>query len=87
MDMANAEVLIQKADGSTVTFSFTSHTNAAAALDRFLLAGFDAWSDYDLGEMEGPTCSICDALGHGYPGGGPCPLEQADYSGEPEWAM
>lgn len=24
---------------------------------------------------EGPTCSICDGLGHGYPGGGPCPLE------------
>jgi hypothetical protein len=24
---------------------------------------------------EGPTCSLCDAVGHGYPGGGPCPLE------------
>jgi len=24
---------------------------------------------------EGPTCSICDGLGHGYPGAGPCPLE------------
>lgn len=22
-----------------------------------------------------PTCSICDASGHGYPGGMPCPLE------------
>lgn len=20
-------------------------------------------------------CSICDGVGHGYPGGGPCPLE------------
>ena len=31
--------------------------------------------------IEGPTCSICDALGHGYPGGGPCPLEspESDY--------
>lgn len=28
----------------------------------------DAWD-------EGPTCSLCDGLGHGYPGGGPCPLE------------
>lgn len=28
--------------------------------------------DYD----DGPTCSICDALGHGYPGGRPCPLEE-----------
>jgi hypothetical protein len=26
--------------------------------------------------VEGPTCSLCDALGHGYPGGGPCPLEE-----------
>lgn len=25
---------------------------------------------------EGPTCSLCDAVGHGYPGGGPCPLEE-----------
>lgn len=30
---------------------------------------------------EGPSCSLCDALGHGYPGGGPCPLEE---TGEPE---
>ena len=41
----------------------------------------------DEEEPEGPTCSICDALGHGYPGGGPCPLEVTDYSGEPDWAM
>lgn len=36
---------------------------------------------------EGPCCNICDGLGHGYPGGPPCPLEQADYSGEPWWAQ
>lgn len=30
--------------------------------------------DYDW-ESEVGTCSICDALGHGFPGGGPCPLE------------
>lgn len=30
----------------------------------------------DDGEYdEGPTCSICDGVGHGYPGGPPCPLE------------
>ncbi|MDQ6796454.1 MAG: hypothetical protein M3011_00275 [Actinomycetota bacterium] len=29
-------------------------------------------------QAEGPTCSICDAVGHGYPGGGPCPLESPD---------
>lgn len=22
------------------------------------------------------TCSLCDAVSHGYPGGGPCPLEE-----------
>lgn len=44
-------------------------------------------ADYDGQEYEGPHCSICDALGHGYPGGGPCPLEMTDYSGEPAWAM
>jgi len=36
---------------------------------------------------EGPCCSICDGLGHGYPGGPPCPLEVCDYSGEPSWAL
>lgn len=33
-------------------------------------------------------CNICDAVGHGYPGGGPCPLEntmsQADVDREDE---
>lgn len=33
-------------------------------------------------------CSICDGVGHGYPGGGPCPLEmtmsQADVDREDE---
>jgi hypothetical protein len=35
--------------------------------------------DEDCGWDEGPTCSICDALGHGYPGGGPCPLEDSGW--------
>jgi hypothetical protein len=30
--------------------------------------------------VEGPTCSICDGLGHGYPGGPPCPLEDRGYN-------
>jgi len=38
-------------------------------------------------EAEGPCCSICDGLGHGYVGGPPCPLEVCDYSGEPDWAL
>lgn len=37
------------------------------------LAEEQHWADEEAtGE---PTCSICDAVGHGYPGGGPCPLE------------
>ncbi len=36
-------------------------------------------TDYDDYYDEGPTCSICDALGHGYPGGGPCPLEDSGW--------
>ena len=30
-------------------------------------------------EYEGLCCLICDGLGHGYPGGGPCPLEERGY--------
>lgn len=38
-----------------------------------VLADLDAY-----GPSDGPSCSICDALGHGYPGGPPCPLEGLD---------
>lgn len=39
----------------------------------------DCMDDYpDAQCEEGPTCNICDALGHGYPGAGPCPLESPD---------
>lgn len=41
-------------------------------------------SDDDLADLdehyEGPTCSLCDGLGHGYPGGGPCPLEERGWA-------
>jgi hypothetical protein len=44
----------------------------------------------DLSEPEEewpPTCSLCDGLGHGYPGAGPCPLEErGQYDAEPWWA-
>jgi hypothetical protein len=30
--------------------------------------------------MDGPTCSLCDGLGHGYPGAGPCPLEMTGWA-------
>jgi hypothetical protein len=60
--------------GATATFAFTSYDAAGRALCRLLIAGQDAWLD-DGQDYEGPTCSLCDALGHGYPGGPPCPLE------------
>jgi hypothetical protein len=46
----------------------------------------DEISDYEQ-EYEGPRCVLCDALGHGYPGGGPCPLEEGGVYNEPEWAL
>ncbi len=30
-------------------------------------------------EMDSLFCSICDGMGHGYPGGGPCPLESVGW--------
>ncbi len=42
--------------------------------------------DFDP-EEDTEACGICDALGHGFPGGPPCPLEISDYSDEPEWAL
>ncbi len=36
-------------------------------------------------EDEGPTCSICDGLGHGYPGGPACPLERGTDDGFDAW--
>lgn len=29
---------------------------------------------------EPPCCSLCDGVGHGYPGGGPCWLENYEYN-------
>lgn len=37
-----------------------------------------------LGYLDSQTvyCSMCDGIGHGQPGHGPCPLEERGYSGE-----
>jgi hypothetical protein len=42
-----------------------------------LTAAAEAAAQEEPEGYEGPTCSICDALGHGYPGGPPCPLEDS----------
>jgi hypothetical protein len=35
-----------------------------------------------------PTCGLCDGVGHGYPGAGPCPVyEDHQYPDEPDWAL
>lgn len=65
--------------GTTAVYGFNSFANADAAVARFTAAGQDAWIDCSGQDYEGPSCSICDALGHGYPGGGPCPLEDRGY--------
>lgn len=40
------------------------------------LTGLDVEPEgWDEAYEDLPCCSICDGAGHGYPGGGPCPLE------------
>jgi hypothetical protein len=38
---------------------------------RYTAEEMQAMESYE----EPPCCSICDGQGHGYPGAGPCPLE------------
>jgi hypothetical protein len=34
---------------------------------------------------DGPTCTLCDGVGHGYPGSlRPCPLEDRGWGDEPD---
>lgn len=49
------------------------HDHATVAEARACVADYE---DYAYGDYTGPTCSLCDAAGHGYPGAGPCPLEE-----------
>lgn len=64
--------------------------------DRFRLLSihntYASLEDYEaeqayLWEVRQGHCSICDGLGHGFPGGGPCPLETRGEQGVPAWAM
>lgn len=45
------------------------HDTVEEARECDYLAASEAAHDY------APSCSICDGIGHGYPGGAPCPLE------------
>lgn len=66
------------------------HFNSALAIARLVLTGvalYDAERDVLGVDFEGPTCSICDGVGHGYVGGAPCPLEMRGEEGCPWWAQ
>lgn len=62
-------------------FTRTLASGSVAHLDDTGRVLFILTPDQLDDQHEGPTCSLCDGLGHGYPGGGPCPLEDR---GEPE---
>lgn len=79
-------VLTRTPEGFTVTLegeapeTFDFFSEAKTFL---MIATSDGWGSAlasMFGYDEGPTCSICDGLGHGYPGGRPCPLEDRGYS-------
>lgn len=60
---------------------------------RYVVATFsteDEAAEFLYGPPDPPTCSLCDAVGHGYPGAGPCPLEETGEDDPFErmlWAM
>lgn len=71
-----AALRVEQANEATVT-ELRLHSEHLEAADRVArLATQDNDDGYDW--TEGPTCSICDGVGHGYPGAGPCPLESPD---------
>ena len=76
-------------DHGEIDATVCDRCNAPPDLENLQRGAADLVADFDdlPDGFEGPTCSICDALGHGYPGAGPCPLEVADYSDEPWWAQ
>jgi hypothetical protein len=54
-------------------------THIVVGARRKVVATFTSASeaaDFLYGPPEPPACSICDGIGHGYPGAGPCPLEE-----------
>lgn len=75
-ELADGSVLRQFASGKV------AHVQADGSfrvLDPVEAANLD---EYVYGPAEDPDvryCSLCDGVGHGYPGGGPCPLEERGY--------
>ncbi len=50
------------------------HADSSRDCPRHNAMAYEDWV-YEEGADEGPTCPICDGLGHGVPGTRPCPLE------------
>lgn len=48
----------------------------AYSLEEMAAMSEDELHDYADTLEAAQSCSICDGLGHGYPGGRPCPLEE-----------
>lgn len=53
------------------------HPHATVAEARACEAGWEAAN----AAHDAPCCWICDGVGHGYPGAGPCPLEDSEIVG------
>jgi hypothetical protein len=79
--LADPEWFVVLPDDEPEPTQFDVQPYALCGGDTFELlpvAGGWRWIRVELDEQyadDGPTCSICDGLGHGYPGAGPCPLE------------
>jgi hypothetical protein len=58
---------------TTTTYALANEEFIASERDRY--DSLDERAPQACSEDESPCCSICDGLGHGYPGGPPCPLE------------
>lgn len=69
--------MVHQGDGSFLpeTYTLANEDFFAAEQDRYDSLDERAPHDFPEDFYEPPSCSICDGLGHGYPGGPPCPLE------------
>jgi hypothetical protein len=99
MSMSNAPKVIPSVEGMTGTYDVVTaqgdltgiYFDHAVAIARLVAKGTDllaaTWAIIGMEDteeqQEGPCCSICDGLGHGYPGGRPCPLEERGWDDDP----
>jgi len=75
---SNVALRRRSAGGWIVAFTFEGESHEACGDTE--VKAFEVADEVINGPAEPRCCSICDGMGHGYPGGGPCPLENM---GEP----